>query len=465
MTFYSIQFILFFIVFSIILSVTKSVEQQRYVYLAANIAFYAYWDYRFLFLLFAVILICYVSTYLYSRNGNKVLIYFAVFICLITLGVFKYFNFFTSSFTRMFGVKDYVSLNIILPLGISFYLFQMMSYLFDVLYGRIEMERDFVKVAAYISFFPQITSGPIVKAKDFLPQLNTLHKIKKENVYEGLQLFLIGLTKKIVFADRIGSAVDAVYAAPAAYNGISVLFAVIGYSLQIYCDFSGYSNMAIGIAKIWDFDLGDNFNAPYIAKNPSDFWRRWHISLSTWFRDYVYIPLGGNRKGKLRTYFNLFITMVLSGLWHGANITFIVWGAVHGLGSAFHKAYKDAIFDKKVKSGEPTTISKIISILCTFVFVSAAWVLFRADSLRDAADIYRSLFNTTGAMYINIYVAIYIIFFIAIHFYEIKKNNGRVLSINLDLDKFKSKLIIAFWVWAIVLFMYCGNSAFIYAQF
>ncbi|WP_155833193.1 MBOAT family O-acyltransferase [Butyrivibrio sp. WCD3002] len=365
----------------------------------------------------------------------------------------------------MFGVKDYVSLNIILPLGISFYLFQMMSYLFDVLYGRIEMERDFVKVAAYISFFPQITSGPIVKAKDFLPQLNTLHKIKKENVYEGLQLFLIGLTKKIVFADRIGSAVDAVYAAPAAYNGISVLFAVIGYSLQIYCDFSGYSNMAIGIAKIWDFDLGDNFNAPYIAKNPSDFWRRWHISLSTWFRDYVYIPLGGNRKGKLRTYFNLFITMVLSGLWHGANITFIVWGAVHGLGSAFHKAYKDAIFDKKVKSGEPTTISKIISILCTFVFVSAAWVLFRADSLRDAADIYRSLFNTTGAMYINIYVAIYIIFFIAIHFYEIKKNNGRVLSINLDLDKFKSKLIIAFWVWAIVLFMYCGNSAFIYAQF
>ena len=436
----------------------SSVKSQHYVFLVANIIFYAFWDYRFLLILGGVVCLCYGSAILFEKHKKHFFIHLAVAICLLLLGIFKYFNFFSQSFSHAFGIKDYVTLNLILPLGISFYLFQAMSYLFDVVYGKINAEKDFIKLAVYITFFPQITSGPIVKAKDFLPQLDRLHRLQKKNIYEGIQLFMLGLTKKVVFADRIGVAVDAVYSAPVAYNGLSVIFAVIGYSFQIYCDFSGYSNMAIGIAKMWDFDLGENFNAPYIAKNPSDFWRRWHISLSTWFRDYVYIPFGGNRKGELRTYFNLFITMVLSGIWHGANMTFIIWGVVHGLGSALNKAFKD-IWKQKVK------IPGWLCIIINYIFVSLAWVIFRAGNMNEAISIYKSMFNMTGVMYINVFVVVYVLIISAFNMYSIYKKNGQVFTFNLDLDKFGGKVFLCTWAWAIVLFMYCGNSAFIYAQF
>lgn len=446
---------------SIVISCVKTTKTQNYCFLLANIVFYAYWDYRFLFLLFGVILLSYISARLFHKTKKPFHIWLSVIICLAILCIFKYFNFFSDSFSRAFGISDHVTLNLILPLGISFYLFQSLSYLFDVMYGKIETENDFIKLAAYISFFPQITSGPIVKSKDFLPQLNKIHRIKKENVYEGIQLFLIGLTKKVVFADRIGVAVDAVYSAPAAYNGLSVIMAVIGYSIQIYCDFSGYSNMAIGIAKIWDFDLGTNFNAPYIATNPSDFWRRWHISLSTWFRDYVYIPLGGSRKGKFRTYFNLFVTMLLSGIWHGANLTFIIWGIIHGLASVIHKGINDILINRNAHFAMP----KAVCIIMNYVFVSLAWIVFRAKNLAEAQNILRSTFNSSGLMYINVYTVIYVAFFFCVNYFALTKNGGNILTINLDLDKFWNKAIIATWAWLIVLFMYCGNSAFIYAQF
>jgi len=357
----------------------------------------------------------------------------------------------------MFGINDYVTLKLVLPLGISFYMFQAMSYLFDVLYKKVDVEKDFVKLAVFITFFPQITSGPIVKSKDFLPQLNSLHRIKKDNLYLGIQLFLLGLTKKLVFADRIGVAVDAVYASPAAYNGLSVIIAIIGYSFQIYCDFSGYSNMAIGIAKIWDFDLGENFNAPYIAINPSDFWKRWHISLSSWFRDYVYIPMGGNRKGKFRTYFNLFITMVLSGIWHGANVTFIIWGIVHGLGSAFNKISKDL--------GIKIKLPKLLCIVLNYTFVSLAWVVFRAKNINEAICIYKSMFNMKGLMYINVFIVVYVLILSAFNLYSLYKNSSQTIVINLNLDKFWGKVFICVWAWVIVLFMYVGSLSFIYAQF
>ncbi len=461
MTFYSVSFLLFFIVFSFLINRARSTRIQHILFLAANVIFYSFWDFRFLLLIFAVILICYSCALLYKTHDNGHFIHAAVVLCIFILGIFKYFDFFVASFAKMFGFADHVTLNLILPLGISFYLFQAMSYLFDVLYGKIEPERDFIKFAVYISFFPQITSGPIVKAKDFLPQLRNLHRINKKNIYEGIQLFLIGLTKKVVFADRIGVAVDAVYNAPAAYNGISVCMAIIGYSFQIYCDFSGYSNMAIGIAKIWDFDLGENFNAPYLAENPSDFWRRWHISLSTWFRDYVYIPLGGNRKGRFRTYFNLFITMVLSGIWHGANITFIIWGIIHGVASALHKVVTD-LTGRKVAKGRA---QGLFCVLITFVFVSLAWVVFRANSLQEALTIYSSAFNQSGMLYINVYVVLYVVLLIFFNIFALIKNCGRVITINLDLDKFENMVFVTLWIWAIVLFMYYGNSAFIYAQF
>ena len=256
-------------------------------------------------------------------------------------------------------------------------------------------------------------------------------------------------------------AVDAVYRAPAAYNGISVLMAVVGYSVQIYCDFSGYSDMAIGIAKIWDFDLGKNFNLPYLAKNPSDFWRRWHISLSTWFRDYVYIPLGGSRNGKWRTYFNLFITMILSGIWHGANITFIIWGIVHGIGAVVNRAINDFMKRRNIKVSLPHGVA----ISLNFIFVSLAWIVFRANSLAEANSIFMSLFNLDGINYINVYAVIYIVVLAIVNIFSLKRNGGDVFIINMDLDRFKNKLILATWAWLIVMFMYCGNSAFIYAQF
>lgn len=461
MNFYSISFVIFFVLFSVIINYSPSIKIQRNIFLIANIVFYGFWDYRFLLLLSIVVLIGYFSGIQYNKCHNKIWIDGTVIIYILILGVFKYFNFFSESFSRIFGVKDYVTLNLILPLGISFYLFQAMSYLFDIKYGKIEVERDFIKLATYISFFPQITAGPIVKSKDFLPQLEQLHRIKKDNLYVGIQLIVLGITKKIVFADRIGIAVDAVYTSPVSYNGISVLLAVIGYSLQIYCDFSGYSNIAIGIARIWDFDLGANFNAPYIAKNPSDFWRRWHISLSTWFRDYVYIPLGGSRKGTFKTYFNLFITMVLSGIWHGANSTFIVWGIVHGFASALNRGFNDYLKRNNMKVNIPSGLS----ILINYIFVSLAWVIFRADSFNHALTIYKCIFNTSGLLYVNVYVLVFIIIYIFINLLSLIKNSGNIIDVNLNLDSLKNKFIISVWIWLIVVFMYCGNSAFIYAQF
>lgn len=461
MTFYSLSFLLFFLFFTALLSKAQNVKIQNALLLFANVLFYALCDYRFLLLLFLIITMCYVFAILFEKSKNKLCIRMAVVICVIVLGVFKYFDFFSESFAKLFGITNHFSLNLLLPLGISFYLFQAMSYLFDVMYGKILAERDFVKLAVYISFFPQITAGPIVKARAFLPQLDRLHKVTRSNLFEGVQLFMIGLTKKVVFADRIGIAVDAVYNAPAAYNGISILGAIIGYSFQIYCDFSGYSNMAIGIAKIWDFDLGENFNAPYIASNPSDFWRRWHISLSTWFRDYVYIPLGGNRKGKLRTYFNLFFTMVLSGIWHGANITYIIWGIVHGLASVLHKMKNDFGI-KKLKYNKGMDF---VRIGFTFAFVSMAWVVFRANDIGQAFEIYASLLNLKGIMYINVYVVIYAAILVCFNILARIRNHGNVVVVRLPLDRFLGKVLVALWAWAIVLFMYCGNSAFIYAQF
>lgn len=341
-------------------------------------------------------------------------------------------------------------------------MFGLIQLIAQVKKGTISAEIDFIKLATYIYFFPQITSGPIVKAHDFLPQLDRVHRIKKSNVYEGIQLFVLGLTKKVVFADRIGVAVNAVYSAPLAYNNISIFWAIIGYSLQIYCDFSGYSDMAISIAKVLDFDLGKNFDLPYLAKNPSDFWRRWHISLSSWFRDYVYIPLGGGRAGKGKTYRNLFVTMLLSGIWHGANWTFIVWGVLHGVGSAVHKIFRDI----KGKADKRTNLAvSFICIVGNCIFVAFLWGVFRATDIGQAMEVLSGLFRMTGITYINVYVVIYFVIIAVVHILGAIKNNGHAFELKLDLDTFKGQFILFTWIFLIIAFMYVGDSAFIYAQF
>ena len=457
MSFTSVNFLLFFLAATALVQLSKTVKQQHRVFLLSNAVFYAYWDVRFLLLLLGVIGVCYAAARLYERSGKPAFVYAGVIFCLALLGFCKYYHFFVTSFARAFGLAE-GTLNILLPLGISFYLFQAMSYLLDVKKGTMTAERDFVVLAAYISFFPQITSGPIVKAHDFLPQLERLHRVKKDNVYLGVTRFVTGLTKKVVFADRIGVAVNAVFAAPAAYNGLSIAMAVVGYSLQIYCDFSGYSDMAIGIAAIWDFDLGKNFNLPYLAENPSDFWRRWHISLSSWFRDYVYIPLGGSRRGKLRTYVNLFVTMVLSGLWHGANATYLVWGAYHGVGCVVHR-----LLGKRGSQKTPWQTALCTAANC--LFVSAGWVIFRADSMAQAMAVFSGLFRGDGICYINVFVVIYGLVIALTHLYARFRLDGNAPTARLALDTFRGKLLLCVWVFLIAMLMYCGNSAFIYANF
>ncbi|PWM99004.1 MAG: hypothetical protein DBX37_05675 [Massilioclostridium sp.] len=460
MTFYSLVFLILFLLLLIGIYTAKTKKKQLYIFLLGNIAFYGYWNLGFFLLIVFITIICYICALKYGKNRKKVFIYIPTGVCLLVLIYFKYMNFFIDSFCAAFKITNTSSISVILPLGLSFYLFQMLSYVFDVQKGIIYPESDFIKLLTYFSFFPQITAGPIVKARDFLPQLESVHVIKKENIYAGIQLFVLGLTKKLVIADRIGIAVNAVYDTPKAYNNISIIFAIIGYAIQIYCDFSGYSDMAIGIAKMLDFDLGKNFDMPYIAKNPSEFWRRWHISLSSWFREYVYIPLGGSKKNQIVTYRNLMITMILSGLWHGANWTFLIWGMLHGVGSVVYHFYRQ----HRVPKEKYLKFKKLMAVLCNNIYVSLLWVIFRASNLKQACIIFGRLFATDGMLYINVYTVAYFIL-IVIFYSIIKIKYAGVGVIDLKLDTFKGKVIFCTWVFLIVMLMYVGDSAFIYAQF
>lgn len=459
MIFYSFSFLLFFGGMSALFHLCKTEKWQHKVILLANVLFYAYWDVRFLVLLMGIVLVCYGAALKYEKSQKTAWITAATAVCLLCLGIFKYLNFFLLSFSNAFGIRNVQTLKIILPLGISFYVFQALSYVFDVKKGTICAEHNFVKLAAYISFFPQVTSGPIVKAHDFLPQMEHLHKIRKEDFYSGLQLFLLGLTKKVVIADRIGAAVNVVYQTPESFSGISILFAIIGYSVQIYCDFSGYSDMAVGVARVWGFDLGINFNMPYLSKNPSDFWRRWHISLSSWFRDYVYIPLGGGRCGTWKTYRNLLITMLLSGVWHGANWTFVIWGTAHALGSIVHKIFRDA------RKGCVHRNGNVGAMVLNGVFVSLLWVVFRADSVPHALAILQGLFRRDGIHFVSVFTVAYTLLLLLCHGLAYWKHSGNIREPDLDLECFRNKLLVCIWVLLIAMFAYVGESAFIYAQF
>ncbi len=317
-----------------------------------------------------------------NQIKRKALVFFAVAVNLGILGYYKYTNFFLENYSYLSG-KSFEALDIFLPIGISFFTFQALSYVIDIFRREFNPEYNILDFAFYISFFPQLVAGPIVRAAHFLPQLKKKITISNRDISAGMFLIMQGLVKKAIIADYISQYNDMVFAMPNSYSGFENLLAVYGYTLQIYCDFSGYSDIAIGIGRMMGFDLGINFLKPYQAVNITDFWRRWHISLSSWLRDYLYIPLGGNRKGKVRTNVNLFITMLLGGLWHGASWKFVVWGGMHGLGLALHKLYS-----KFFKPVIPSTIAgKILSWLFTFHFVIFLWIFFRASSFQDAIDI------------------------------------------------------------------------------
>ena len=275
-----------------------------------------------------------------------------------------------------------------IPAGISFYTFQTLSYTVDIYRREITPLKRWIDYLFYLSFFPQLVAGPIVRAKDFIPQIYRRPQLLKAEYGEALALLISGLIKKAIIGDFIGAnLVDLIFAEPTRFTGIENLFAVYGYAMQIYCDFSGYSDMAIGIALLLGFRFNINFDSPYQSGNITEFWRRWHISLSTWLRDYLYIPLGGNRKGKLRTYLHLFLTMLLGGLWHGAAMRFVLWGAIHGVALALHKLYMQLFGYLGLRKSEPYRWQRFLGQVITFHLVCFAWIFFRADSMETALSV------------------------------------------------------------------------------
>lgn len=468
MNYISLQFLVFFIIILVCLKWISKRKQQQWLLLAASYVFYAVWDYRFLILLFLMSTVMWlvgkkIEEYPLKSKG---LCTIGVSFCVVILGIFKYYGFFMETFCSMFQLTSNI-IKIILPLGISFYTFQSISYLCDLKNKRIQAY-GFREVLLYIGFFPQIVSGPIVKARDFLPQLENKCVIEMSNISVGVQLFLLGLIKKVVIADRLGIYVDTVYLAPEAYSGISLLVATIAYAIQIYCDFSGYSDMAIGVAKCMGIDLGINFNMPYISQNISEFWRRWHISLSSWFRDYVYIPLGGNRKGEVRTCFNLLVTMLLSGLWHGASWNYVLWGGLHGILSIVDRKIRKVGSKYNWKRQTPY-IKNIITALKIIINTSAVcilWVPFRAKSIKDTWIILKRIFGLkSGITYIFSYALIYGILIMGVQIWAVVKNNGNNPYRPMNLNNFCARIVFCIGIILAFLFAYIGNSAFIYAQF
>ena len=358
--------------------------------LAASYFFYGYWDYRFLALIILSSFADYViGLAIYRREETHVRrrwLFLSLFINLGILATFKYAGFFVNELSVLLsglGIDtEPLHLDFVLPVGISFYTFQSLSYTLDIYYKRLIPTRDPLSFFAFVAFFPQLVAGPIERASHLLPQFQQQHIFKRSQAVEGLQLMLWGLFKKLVIADRIAQYVDPVFAQPDAYQGLSLILASLGFAIQIYGDFSGYSDMAIGTAKLFGFELRINFRHPYTAASLRDFWSRWHISLSTWFRDYVYIPLGGNRTTWLYWIKNLMLTFLLSGLWHGANWTFIFWGGIHGVAYSLEALNRKFGWVKTARFG---------GRLFTLSVVCLGWIFFRSASLKEAMYIIRHL--------------------------------------------------------------------------
>jgi D-alanyl-lipoteichoic acid acyltransferase DltB (MBOAT superfamily) len=339
----------------------------------------------FLLLIFATLFDFTLAKLIYSTRDpwqKKLFISLTLLVNLGLLGYFKYTNFLFESFSFVAGT-EFHNLDIFLPVGVSFFTFQSLSYTIDVYRGQLKPVNNIIDYAFFVSFFPQLVAGPIVRASEFLPQIQKPPVVTNEMFGRAVFLIGCGLFKKAVISDYISvNFVDRVFDAPALYSGVENIFAIYGYALQIYCDFSGYSDMAIGIALLLGFHFPMNFDSPYKSKTITEFWRRWHISLSTWLRDYLYISLGGNKKGKARTYFNLILTMLLGGLWHGASWRFIIWGGLHGAALAFHRAIKLDASEMNASSNS----YKLFSTLLTFHFVCFCWIFFRASSLEIAGQ-------------------------------------------------------------------------------
>jgi len=429
----------FWVFFAVVMGIyslvyTKNPIRNAYLFAVSSFFYYNSGGYFIIILAFTTLFDFLIGIKISHTKKNirrKLLLTLSIIMNLGVLAYFKYSYFFIDTLNQLFGthfkVVNHLALftnnivgtniditTIILPVGISFYTFQSISYTISVYRKLVNPLHNLFDYACFVTFFPQLVAGPIVKAYDFIPQLYKNYSLSVKEFGFAIFMIINGLVKKMLISDYISiNFVDRVFDSPLSYTGFENLMALYGYAVQIYCDFSGYTDIAIGVALLLGFRLPINFNSPYKASNITDFWRRWHISLSTWLRDYLYFPLGGNKKGKIRTYINLMLVMLIGGLWHGAAVRFIIWGGLHGVGLAAHKA-----FSKFFKNKRKSTFSHFASVFITFHFVLFAWLFFRADSLQSVNSILNQIFFnfklSLASQIINSYLIVFGLIFSAL---------------------------------------------------
>lgn len=480
MLFNSIDFAIFLPILLIVYwSINRNLKSQNVLIFVASYVFYGWWDWRFLFLIFISTIVDFSIGLLLSKVSNKSkrkqLLYLSVFVNLGILGFFKYFNFFLDNFIdafSLFGSKiEYSSLHIILPVGISFYTFQTLSYTIDIYKRKLDATDDFIAFSAFVSFFPQLVAGPIERAKNLLPQFFVSRKFKKAKVLDGLRQILWGFFKKMVIADNCAIYVNDIFNHSSDYSGSTLFLGAVLFAFQIYGDFSGYSDIAIGTSRLFGFNLMKNFNFPYFSRDIAEFWRRWHISLSTWFRDYLYIPLGGSRGSQLIVIRNVFLIFIISGFWHGANWTFIIWGALNAL------YFLPLLLRKRNRThtnsiGEGRLLPnfrEIIGIFITFLLTVFAWIFFRAMNVTHAFEVIaeicsRSILNQPEVFPFGLLLLITV--FLLIEWFHRHREYGLEFKITDDWKiKILDKILVSFVFWSILIWHANKEVEFIYFQF
>ncbi|MBR5140546.1 MAG: MBOAT family protein [Clostridia bacterium] len=397
MTFNSIEFLIFYPTVLLLYFILPRAFKWPLL-LIASYFFYAYYNLSLLSLIIITTLVSWSCALMIERCERRIwrrlLLAVTLTVCLGILFFYKYFDFISLSIADLFGAQPYL-LDLILPVGISFYTFQTLSYVIDVYRGEVRTEKNPLFYALFVSFFPQLVAGPIERPSNLIPQLKAENKLNAEDFGAGIRVMLLGFFKKICVADLVAPMVNSVYNSPEGAGSLAILLATVLFAVQIYCDFSGYTDIAIGCSRIMGIRLMKNFDHPYRARTVKEFWSRWHISLSTWFRDYLYIPLGGNRCKRYRHLLNILIVFLVSGLWHGAAWTFVIWGALHGIyqivGSLTYKTRSRLL--SRIGLGEDSLLVSTARRIMTFTLVTLAWVFFRANSLGDAATVFCRLFS------------------------------------------------------------------------
>jgi alginate O-acetyltransferase complex protein AlgI len=460
MLFNSSIFLQFFAAFLLLYWLARNNLRARNVLIViASYLFYGWWDYRFLVLIAFSSVLDYAVGLGIARQTDirkrKLWLACSIVANLTILGFFKYCDFFILSLAELMKQLHVPfsahTLGIILPVGISFYTFQAMSYTIDVYRGELPATRNLINFLAYVSFFPQLVAGPIERASHLLPQFERIVSITRPMLEEGVWLMIWGMFKKVFVADNLDPLVSIVYG-NTSYSAPVVVLGTVAFAFQIYCDFSGYSDIARGTARVLGFDIMVNFNIPYAAGSVREFWRRWHISLSTWLRDYLYISLGGNRRTEIRTYCNLFITMVLGGLWHGAAWNFVLWGTWHASGLIINRAF-----------GRP--LPRAFSWFVTMCFVWYGWLLFRAKSLEQITHMTRALGYFSAPAWLNSYVINLTVFILPVVLMEIWQLKGRNLLVPLTLPGWTRALLQGLLLFGIILYWERNQAPFIYFQF